>query len=139
MDHLDVSSRPENCPSGSFCGLPCAVRSYIVQENDLNPEWNEGFEFFGRLKDFVESGVRLVVHDREVAGEKGSMIGYQVRLESKRTDATKVLFCTTGIALRMLLSGAGERKAGAAQMSPPRVLPDAAPPAPHAKDATLSP
>ena len=31
-------------------------------------------------------------------------MGYQVRLESKRTESTRLLFCTTGIALRMLLS-----------------------------------
>ena len=30
-------------------------------------------------------------------------MGYQVRLESKRTESTRLLFCTTGIALRMLL------------------------------------
>jgi len=48
---------------------------------------------------------RRVAQERgEVVGARGAMVGYQVRLESKRTDATQLLFCTTGIALRMMLS-----------------------------------
>jgi len=31
-------------------------------------------------------------------------VGYTVRLDSKRSDSTRILFCTTGIALRMMLS-----------------------------------
>ena len=47
---------------------------------------------------------------RRVASERGEkvgegMVGYQVRLESKRNSNTRLLFCTTGIALRMMLSG----------------------------------
>ena len=34
---------------------------------------------------------------------RGRLTGYQVRLESKRYDTTRLLFCTTGIALRMML------------------------------------
>ena len=33
LDRLDVSTRIENRR-----GIPCAMRSYIVQENELNPE-----------------------------------------------------------------------------------------------------
>ena len=48
---------------------------------------------------------RRVASERgERVGERGSMVGYQVRLESKRTESTRLLFCTTGIALRMMLS-----------------------------------
>ncbi|KOO25225.1 ATP-dependent RNA helicase dhx29-like protein [Chrysochromulina tobinii] len=48
---------------------------------------------------------RRVAQERgEQAGARGAMVGYQVRLESKRTESTKLLFCTTGIALRMMLS-----------------------------------
>ena len=38
LDRLDVSTRLENRPSFSFRGIPCAMRSYIVQENELNPD-----------------------------------------------------------------------------------------------------
>ncbi|KAK4804565.1 hypothetical protein SAY86_004382 [Trapa natans] len=40
-------------------------------------------------------------------GSKGSLVGYQVRLDSARNDKTKLLFCTTGILLRKL---AGDNK-----------------------------
>ena len=30
------------------------------------------------------------------------MVGYQIRLETKRSKATKLLFCTTGVILRRL-------------------------------------
>ncbi|KAM1735057.1 hypothetical protein ACFX11_020446 [Malus domestica] len=33
-------------------------------------------------------------------GSKGSLVGYQVRLDSASNDKTKLLFCTTGILLR---------------------------------------
>ena len=51
---------------------------------------------------------------RRVASERGEkvgegMVGYQVRLESKRNNNTRLLFCTTGIALRMMLSGTRHR------------------------------
>jgi HrpA-like RNA helicase len=29
-------------------------------------------------------------------------VGYQIRLEAKRSDATRLLFCTTGVLLRRL-------------------------------------
>lgn len=35
-------------------------------------------------------------------GSNGSLVGYQVRLDSARTEKTKLLFCTTGILLRKL-------------------------------------
>ena len=48
---------------------------------------------------------RRVASERaEGGGARGALTGYQVRLESKRTEATRLLFCTTGIALRMMLS-----------------------------------
>ena len=48
---------------------------------------------------------RRVASERcERVGERGSLVGYQVRLESKRCESTRLLFCTTGIALRMMLS-----------------------------------
>ncbi|THG00952.1 hypothetical protein TEA_001355 [Camellia sinensis var. sinensis] len=33
-------------------------------------------------------------------GSNGSLVGYQVRLDSARNERTKLLFCTTGILLR---------------------------------------
>ncbi|XP_057542821.1 DExH-box ATP-dependent RNA helicase DExH7, chloroplastic [Amaranthus tricolor] len=36
-------------------------------------------------------------------GVDGSLIGYQVRLDSARHDGTKLLFCTTGILLRQIV------------------------------------
>lgn len=36
-------------------------------------------------------------------GSKDSLVGYQVRLDSARTERTKLLFCTTGILLRMIV------------------------------------
>ncbi|XP_065871411.1 DExH-box ATP-dependent RNA helicase DExH7, chloroplastic [Euphorbia lathyris] len=39
-------------------------------------------------------------------GSNGSLVGYQVRLDSARNEKTKLLFCTTGILLRRL---AGDR------------------------------
>ena len=43
---------------------------------------------------------------QRVAAERaeplGRMVGYQVRLESKRSRETRLLFCTTGILLRRL-------------------------------------
>uniref|UniRef100_A0A2P2MK89 RNA helicase n=1 Tax=Rhizophora mucronata TaxID=61149 RepID=A0A2P2MK89_RHIMU len=36
-------------------------------------------------------------------GSGGSLVGYQVRLDSARNDKTKLLFCTTGILLRKLM------------------------------------
>ncbi|CAG9465122.1 unnamed protein product [Pedinophyceae sp. YPF-701] len=45
---------------------------------------------------------------RRVAQERGEdvggTIGYSVRLDSKRSDATRLLFCTTGVLLRQLTS-----------------------------------
>ncbi|GAV86513.1 DEAD domain-containing protein/Helicase_C domain-containing protein/HA2 domain-containing protein/OB_NTP_bind domain-containing protein [Cephalotus follicularis] len=35
-------------------------------------------------------------------GSDGSLVGYQVRLDSARNEKTKVLFCTTGILLRKI-------------------------------------
>ncbi|GAB5366085.1 hypothetical protein AAMO2058_001114100 [Amorphochlora amoebiformis] len=40
----------------------------------------------------------------EFGGEVGDMIGYQIRLESKASQNTVILFCTVGILLRRLLS-----------------------------------
>nr|XP_043628822.1 DExH-box ATP-dependent RNA helicase DExH7, chloroplastic [Erigeron canadensis] len=36
-------------------------------------------------------------------GSNDSLVGYQVRLDSARTERTKLLFCTTGILLRMIV------------------------------------
>merc|ERR1740124_1669418 len=47
---------------------------------------------------------RRVANERcQQVGGRGALVGYQVRLEAKRTESTRLLFCTTGIALRMLL------------------------------------
>ncbi|XP_020965227.1 DExH-box ATP-dependent RNA helicase DExH7, chloroplastic [Arachis ipaensis] len=36
-------------------------------------------------------------------GSEGSLVGYQVRLDSARNERTRLLFCTTGILLRKLM------------------------------------
>lgn len=33
----------------------------------------------------------------------GESVGYQIRLEAKRTEQTRLLFCTTGVLLRQLV------------------------------------
>ena len=33
----------------------------------------------------------------------GKLIGYQIRMEAKRTSETRILFCTTGVILRRLM------------------------------------
>ena len=33
----------------------------------------------------------------------GETVGYQIRLESKRSEQTRLLFCTTGVLLRKLV------------------------------------
>ena len=38
----------------------------------------------------------------EMCDELGNMVGYQIRMESKRSARTKLLFCTTGVILRRL-------------------------------------
>ena len=38
-------------------------------------------------------------------GERvGGSVGYQIRLEARRSDATRLLFCTTGVLLRRLVA-----------------------------------
>jgi ATP-dependent RNA helicase DHX29 len=38
----------------------------------------------------------------EMVDPLGNMVGYQIRMESKRSSRTKLLFCTTGVVLRRL-------------------------------------
>ena len=38
----------------------------------------------------------------EMCERLGDMVGYQIRMESKRTSKTRLLFCTTGVVLRRL-------------------------------------
>jgi len=38
-------------------------------------------------------------------GTRGSAVGYHVRLEAHRGPDTRLLFCTTGVLLRMLCAG----------------------------------
>ncbi|KVH88553.1 Helicase, C-terminal, partial [Cynara cardunculus var. scolymus] len=45
-------------------------------------------------------------------GSKDSLVGYQVRLDSARNERTKLLFCTTGILLRMIVTLTGIDKEG---------------------------
>ena len=33
----------------------------------------------------------------------GRLVGYQIRMEARRTAATRLLFCTTGVVLRKLM------------------------------------
>jgi len=50
-------------------------------------------------------------------GRGASLVGYQVRLQARKTDRTRLLFCTTGILLRLLsdeTAGAGAGAGGVA-------------------------
>jgi HrpA-like RNA helicase len=38
----------------------------------------------------------------EMCDQIGNMVGYQIRMEAKRSSRTKLLFCTTGVILRRL-------------------------------------
>jgi len=38
----------------------------------------------------------------EMCEPLGKMVGYQIRMESKRSSQTRLLFCTTGVVLRRL-------------------------------------
>ncbi|CAI6002073.1 unnamed protein product [Closterium sp. NIES-64] len=40
--------------------------------------------------------------------EVGGSVGYQIRMESRRGASTRLLFCTTGVLLRRLVSGGGD-------------------------------
>jgi ATP-dependent RNA helicase DHX36 len=33
----------------------------------------------------------------------GKLVGYQIRMEAKRSSETKLLFCTTGVILRRMI------------------------------------
>ena len=39
----------------------------------------------------------------ELVTETGKLVGYQIRLEARRTAETRLLFCTTGVVLRRLM------------------------------------
>ena len=39
----------------------------------------------------------------ELVTETGKLVGYQIRLEARRTAETRFLFCTTGVVLRRLM------------------------------------
>ena len=43
-------------------------RSRIIPRT-LDPMWNEDFEFYGTLGDFVSSGIKLVVYDKDIFTE----------------------------------------------------------------------
>jgi ATP-dependent RNA helicase DHX57 len=43
---------------------------------------------------------------KELNDEIGNLVGYSIRGESKQTAETKILFCTTGVLLRMIQSDA---------------------------------
>lgn len=43
------------------------------------------------------------VSDELAEDSVGKLVGYQIRLEAKRTAATRLLFCTTGVVLRRFI------------------------------------
>ncbi|XP_073317491.1 DExH-box ATP-dependent RNA helicase DExH1 isoform X3 [Primulina huaijiensis] len=50
------------------------------------------------------SAISVAARVSSERGEKlGETVGYQIRLESKRSDETRLLFCTTGVFLRQLV------------------------------------
>lgn len=51
----------------------------------------------------IANRVSYEMGDRST-GTKNSLVGYQIRLESKVSDENVVIFCTTGILLRRLES-----------------------------------
>ena len=45
---------------------------------------------------------RVAQERGEKAGRHGSLVGHQIRMESTKTESTKLLFCTTGVLLRRI-------------------------------------
>ena len=41
----------------------------------------------------------------QVGESTGGLVGYQIRLEARRSECTQLLFCTTVVLLRLLVQG----------------------------------
>ena len=82
---------------GEGSGLHCFPTSRFVHHRDLSA-------FLGDLPRVAcDDGCGLCLLCRsERAEEVGLMVGYQIRLEKRAADSTRLLFCTTGILLRRL-------------------------------------
>lgn len=86
--------------AGSMCNIICTQpRKYSLS---LKPSSS----FTIRLTIFPRlSAIAVAERVAEEMCEKiGTLVGYNVRLDSKQSSETKMLFCTTGILLRRLQS-----------------------------------
>ncbi|TPX37466.1 hypothetical protein SmJEL517_g00761 [Synchytrium microbalum] len=87
------------------CGKTTQVPQFVLDDYIRR---NQG----GRCKILVTQPRRISaigVSDRvanERASRLGDMVGYQIRLESRMSAETRILYCTTGILLRRLEGGA---------------------------------
>ena len=64
----------------------------------------ERAEPIGRTVECIQylKKVSYFFYDTVLTSPGNVQVGYQIRLEAKRSDATRLLFCTTGVLLRRL-------------------------------------
>eukprot|EP00536_Pseudo-nitzschia_multiseries_P003675 jgi/Psemu1/318225/estExt_fgenesh1_pm.C_570029 len=74
---------------------------YVLEEAFLN-EWGDKINIVcTQPRRVAATSVAERVAD-EMNDSLGNQVGYQIRMEAKRSKATKLLFCTTGVVLRRL-------------------------------------
>nr|CCA19937.1 ATPdependent RNA helicase putative [Albugo laibachii Nc14] len=84
------------------CGKSTQIPQFIL-ENCLANRKDEGIEIVcTQPRRIAAIGVASRVADERMES-LGDVVGYQIRMDSKRSDRTKLLFCTTGILFRRLM------------------------------------
>lgn len=84
------------------CGKSTQVPQFILEDAILSGRGGECNIIVTQPRRI--SAVGLATRVAAERGESvGDVVGYSVRLDSKRSKRTRVLFCTTGILLRMLM------------------------------------
>ena len=75
----------------------------ILDEALLDNRADETFILCTQPRRIAAVSVAERVAEEMAESSIGRRVGYQIRLESRRSDETKLLFCTTGIVLRLLV------------------------------------
>lgn len=84
------------------CGKSTQIPQFIL-ENCIANRKDEGIEIVcTQPRRIAAVGVATRVAEERMES-LGDIVGYQIRMESKRSDRTKLLFCTTGILFRRLM------------------------------------